>query len=164
MLLAFTFSILLATCFCLPLAHTPLHLGLIILILALVGAIFTSITASTWFGLIIAIIYIGGILVIFAYFIAIIPNQNLHIKPILSILVLTSFMFLFFSDTTVWSSAVISPENRQKLITSFFYPSQGPILIAIILILFIALLIVVKISERNKGPFRPFSKYVRTSA
>jgi len=66
---------------------------------------------------------------------------------------------LFFSDPTLWISTVIDPENNQKLITSFFYPSQGPILIAIILILFFALLLVVKIAERNKGPFRPFTKY-----
>jgi hypothetical protein len=58
---------------------------------------------------------------------------------------------------------VITPENSQKLITSFFYPSQGPLLIAIIIILFFALLVVVKISERNKGPFRSFSKYEFTS-
>lgn len=159
MLISLTFSIIISTCMCLPLTTTPLHLGFIILILALSRAIFTRISTSTWFGLVLAIIYIGGILIIFTYFIAITPNQNFSIKPLIYSLLITLILFFFFSDPTLWISTVIDPENNQKLITSFFYPSQGPILIAIILILFFALLLVVKIAERNKGPFRPFTKY-----
>lgn len=43
-------------------------------------------TFSRWFGFIIFLIYIGGILVIFAYFTAIQPNQEIRIK--------TSFFFM----------------------------------------------------------------------
>ena len=69
------------------LAFTPLALGLWVLILSISISFLTRLMYSSWFGFILFLIYIGGILVIFAYFVSIQPNQQFSLK--------NSFFFSF---------------------------------------------------------------------
>jgi len=69
------------------LAFTPLALGLWVLILSISISLLTSLIYSSWFGFILFLIYIGGMLVIFAYFVRIQPNQQFSLK--------NSFFFSF---------------------------------------------------------------------
>jgi len=54
---------------------SPINLGILVLLVALFVAAAVGIISTGWFGLITFIIYVGGILVIFAYFAALQPNQ-----------------------------------------------------------------------------------------
>jgi NADH-ubiquinone oxidoreductase chain 6 len=142
-----------------PTAAAPLSLGLWIWILALITAIISALSISPWFGFIIFLIYIGGILVIFAYFAAISPNQQLYISQLLLVTIipfsiwtiiifLQPFFFTFSFPTTNPSISIIILLNPSPLII-------------LALILFFALVAVTKVSSFNRGPLRPFS-YVST--
>lgn len=159
MIYTLTFSLLLALAFTLPLIITPLTLGLWILSIALVTARLLTLLSSSWFGLILFIIYIGGILVIFSYFAAVAPNQKLNIL-ILAILSISTFMLLFFIvnlSPYFFKQQQITP--TQNISSSFMYlftPSQTPLIITLASLLLLALIFVVKITNRNEGPLRPF--------
>lgn len=142
-----------------PLATAPLRLGAWILILAILFSIITAITTSSWFGLILFIIYVRGILVIFSYFTAISPNQQLHISNILYSLLITlilTFIF-FFSKSVLAPSLSFSKNTYNRPNLTYFYTSHLiPTLILLGILLLLALILVVKIVEHKKGPLRPF--------
>ena len=154
--IAISFSIALT----LPLAHTPLTLGVWILALAILLSIITAIATSSWFGLILFIIYIRGILVIFSYFAAISPNQQLPISSLLySLLTIFILSILYLSSksilpsSTSFSKIIYSNPNLISMYSSY----QIPILMLLAILLLLILILVVKIVEHKKGPLRPFS-------
>jgi NADH-ubiquinone oxidoreductase chain 6 len=131
----------------------PLTLGFWILVLSIIISILISTTFSRWFGFIIFLIYIGGMLVIFAYFVAIQPNQHFRLKVPFFFLIL-SFINLpiniypillnLFSESRWW-------------IRSLFFINNIIVLIMLALVLFLALVIVVKITRIYIAALRPFS-------
>merc|ERR1712048_1251973 len=60
--------------FLLPLMAQPLSLGIIIMISSLFLCVLTALTLSSWYAYILFLIYVGGLLVIFAYVAALSPN------------------------------------------------------------------------------------------
>lgn len=139
----------------LPKANNPLSITLIIIFIALIAACIFSITLSSWYAFLIFLIYVGGILVIFAYFTATSPNQQkISRKKIvitgLLILVITRIML----SITNWV-ITFTPRKSHQLLR--IYTSHNIyILILITLILLITIIIVVKLSSRSKGPLRTF--------
>lgn len=150
-------SLILSFAFSLYLTATPTIIGLWIIFLALSMSLTLNIVITSWLAIFIFLIYVGGILVMFSYFIAITPNQ------VISSNVVIPFTVTFFLCVFIFS-IVISID----LSSSFSYNSQSPIVqllyshnIAILsllaLALFFALVAVVKISSLNEGPLRPFN-------
>ena len=156
MLIHFIITFISAIALTLPLIHTPLHLGSITLLLAILSALLLSASFPSWFGYILVLIYIGGILIIFIYFIVITPNQYINTRPLKSTLFSLLILTILINSYSFLPFNIFSVSSFQKLIPAFFFPSQGPLLLIVITILFISLIIVVKISTPNKGPFRPF--------
>lgn len=139
---------------------TPLNLGVWILISSLIFALFIIVSISSWFSFIIFLIYIGGILVIFVYFIALSPNLQLRLFPIIT---LSLIVFLILNILNL--SLKIFPQFysffRQKFSFDILFLSLNNfILLTLAVILFLALISVVKISNRSSGPLRPFNNYV----
>jgi len=137
----------------------PFSIGLSILFTALIVASIYGLTCSSWLGFLIFLIYIGGILIIFSYFLAITPNQSiisikLILLPVLTftISIITSF-FLFDS----WVTNYTNP----KPLTEFIFSTHNyHLLIIITLTLLLTIVIVVKICKLSKGPLRAFISYV----
>lgn len=137
----------------------PFSIGLLILLTALIIACIYSLTCSSWLGFLIFLIYIGGILIIFSYFLAIIPNQStINIKLILlpvSTLFISLLTSIFAFDS--WTTSFTNP----KLLTEFIFSYYNhPLLIIILLTLLFTMIIVVKICNLSKGPLRAFISYV----
>nr|WBQ42647.1 NADH dehydrogenase subunit 6 [Nereis pelagica] len=131
---------------------SPISLGTMILSTALFVATILSTLSTSWFGLITFIIYVGGMLVMFAYFAALQPNQQIinwtwAMFP-------STLMFMtaatYGSYPLMWAPHTI---NTSQLYQTNLYVI--PILMA--LILFLALIMVVKTSRADDGPLRPFS-------
>lgn len=144
--------------FSLFLAHNPLTIGLIILIIALLLAITFAYSISSWIAFLIFLIYIGGILVIFSYFVSIIPNQTLSIAYnitaiLLSLLIIIITSFLLNIQPTIISS-------QPLLLNTIYLSFNIPILILLASILLFTIVVVVKLTILSKGPLRPFSFYV----
>nr|ALS46298.1 NADH dehydrogenase subunit 6 [Glycinde armigera] len=143
--------------FSIILTFTPLTLGLWVLTLALATASLISSLVSSWFAYIMFLIYIGGMLVMFAYFVAIQPNQHLYI---------TTPIFLFFI-TLILTPIYSIPTTTYHInynnwwISSLFEMINISSLTLMALILFLALVSVVKITFMNRAPLRPFN-YVQS--
>lgn len=139
----------------LPKANNPLSITLIIIFIALITACSFSATLSSWYAFLVFLIYVGGILVIFAYFTATSPNQQQIsakkiIKTILLILSITG-LFLIFRNRYI----PLTPSKSHQLI-SLYTAHNIYTLIIITLILLITMVIVVKLCSRTKGPLRTF--------
>nr|YP_001994396.1 NADH dehydrogenase subunit 6 [Terebellides stroemii]ABW76476.1 NADH dehydrogenase subunit 6 [Terebellides stroemii] len=160
MTLILTITLTLSMALTLPLAHTPLTLGAWVLMLAILLSMTTAMTTSTWFGLILFIIYISGMLVMFSYFAAISPNQHLPISNLLySLLTILILSITYLSSksilpsSTSFSKITYSNPNLMSMYSNY----QVPILMLLAILLLLILILVVKIVEHKKGPLRPFS-------
>lgn len=156
MLYSILFSLLLSSLFIAPLMRTPLSIGLLILLIAILTTALITIISSPWFALILFIIYIRGILVIFSYFSAIAPNQKIRISIIL-LLFIPTFILIFLNFNLPFQTHTILIKASTPIKASYFLtPDQRVLIIALALILLLALIFVVKIARRNIGPLRPF--------
>jgi len=130
---------------------SPIRLGATVLCIAVFVASRLTLISTGWFGLITFIIYVGGMLVIFAYFAALQPNQQITnwrwvLSPSFFLVILYAS---FQSSPIIWKLVIPN--------TAHIYSTPNiiiPVIIAIIL--FLALIIVVKTSRANEGPLRPF--------
>ena len=150
-ILSFTLSLSLV------LASSPLFLGLWVLILALRVSLLLGLTTASWLSLFIFLIYVGGLLVIFAYFVALAPNQIIEAKIILILRVATYFSLIFILYPNFIVLASDFSFTRQLPIIALFSFSNILIFLFLALVLFFALVAVVKIRTIVSGPLRPFS-------
>nr|AML26173.1 NADH dehydrogenase subunit 6 [Scolytinae sp. BMNH 1274290] len=146
----------------------PLSKGCILLLLT----ISTSIMASTkhlnsWFGYILFLIMVGGILVTFIYMTSIASNEKFKFPKIqmMMLFILTIMVNLiifsivstnnYFSMTMLLNQEItsISLMNKMLLTKIFNWPiSQVPL--ALMSYLFLTLIMVVKMTDFIKGPIR----------
>ena len=134
-------------------ASTPIILGLLCLIVAFSTAALLASLFSSWFALIALLIYVGGLLVIFAYFLAICPNQLIALKtPFL----IFSFTFIIFSALAPSHFYAPTLSNATPLV-NMFLPTHTTLLVLLALLLLLTIIVVVKITQRNRGPLRPFN-------
>jgi hypothetical protein len=162
MLLIISRSLFLALSLSLIICASPLTIGLWILLIALCSSWFIGTIFSSWFAIIIFLIYVGGILVIFAYFTALTPNQPIDMLVISSALLVSWFLII---TPIIISYHFISPNLTTSIIsfsiltsTSILYsPINSLLLLTMATILFLILVAVVKIANITNGPLRPFS-------
>nr|BDQ44166.1 NADH dehydrogenase subunit 6 [Metaphire soulensis]BDQ44413.1 NADH dehydrogenase subunit 6 [Metaphire soulensis] len=137
------------------LSTTPIMLGINILIMALLLSVTLASSMSSWYAFLVSLIYVGGMLVMFAYFLALAPNQQMSTKSnilymVMTLVILTTVAIV--TDTQIF----ISQEVHQD--TAYLYSTNtAPILILLVLILLLTMVIVVKLTNRSSGPLRPFN-------
>lgn len=154
MILTTYILIIITATFTLYLASTPIILGINILIIALLLSVVFASFISSWFAFLIFLIYVGGILVIFAYFLALTPNQHIPNS--------NNFIYGIISFLT-FSAIAYTINIKVPTITEFFngnsilyLDNSAPFLVLLALILLLTIIIVVKLTARSKGPLRPF--------
>lgn len=151
------------TCFFLSLilslilANSPLLLGLWVLLISLSFTSLLGLISSSWLAIFLFLIYVGGLLVIFSYFVALVPNQILEGNNIFYILLitLTALLIILFNTPILFTSQTSS--LPQTLITALYYPTNIPTLTLLAITLFFALVAVVKICAKSNAPLRPFA-------
>lgn len=101
------------------------------------------------------LIYIGGILVIFIYFVAVTPNQRHDLKVFVMAVVggVRLFYIIIFRVNLIKNFSKAFSLRREIMI---FFFSQRAVLVVVFIILFVGLIIVVKITRLIQGPLRPF--------
>lgn len=158
MLLLFISTLIYSTTLTLLFTPTPITLGALILILAFQLSLYIALISSTWFAFLLFLIYIGGLLVIFSYFIALSPNHPISLTQPISLFFITLFTSLLILSITL---PILSPLAIYKphftSLLNLFTTKNLPLLLFLTLILFFALILVVKIRLRSSGPLRPFS-------
>nr|BDQ44361.1 NADH dehydrogenase subunit 6 [Amynthas vittatus] len=137
------------------LSTTPIMLGINILVMALLLSATLASSMSSWYAFLVFLIYVGGMLVMFAYFLALAPNQQMPTKSNMIYMIMTLTILTIVAiatNTQIFINQEMSQDN------SYLYSmSTAPILILLALILLLTMVIVVKLTNRSGGPLRPFN-------
>lgn len=141
----------------LTLCSSPTVLGLWIIFTALLIATIVACSSISWLGLIIFLIYVGGLLVIFAYFVALTPNIIIESALWMLTLITISFtlLFIFFLFTSLLDTKTFSISSNFPIINFFIVNSFA--ILCLVVVLFIALVSVVKVCASTSAPLRPFN-------
>ena len=156
----------LASLLMLPLMAQPLSLGLAIIVSTLLICSLTRIMLSSWYGYILFLIYVGGLLVIFAYVAALSPNLLFgRGSPLLFFIILLiplTIIFYFFpiKDFSIVTSINTYSELKylKRYGTELVSPESVSILIGLGIILLLNLIVVVKICYYQHASLRPFNE------
>lgn len=107
-------------------------------------------------GIIIFLVYVGGLIVIFAYFLAICPNQLIEFSGFRGLwLLMAFFMRIYYLKDCV---VMFNPAHRAVSLGGLFAATGVPFLVLVAAVLFLTLVAVVKVVELRQGPLRPFVK------
>lgn len=137
------------------LSTTPIILGINILAMALLLSATLATSIRSWYAFLVFLIYVGGMLVMFAYFLALTPNQQIPTTRnavYISITLTTLALVAGVTDTKVFISQEIWQDNMY-----LYSINTTPILIILALVLLLTIIIVVKLTNRSDGPLRPFN-------
>nr|YP_009509756.1 NADH dehydrogenase subunit 6 [Buccinulum fuscozonatum]AXF46372.1 NADH dehydrogenase subunit 6 [Buccinulum fuscozonatum] len=159
------FSMTLSSLLMLPLMMQPLSLGLIIMLSTLLMCFISAITLSSWYGYILFLIYVGGLLVMFAYVAALSPNVLFGKgTPMLffSILIIPlALIFYSYPLIDLSSTSYLYIFSELKFLKMYGIEMVSPqmisILIGLAIILLINLIVVVKICYYQHASLRPFN-------
>nr|BDQ44478.1 NADH dehydrogenase subunit 6 [Amynthas phaselus] len=137
------------------LSTTPIMLGINILIMALLLSATLATSMSSWYAFLVFLIYVGGMLVMFAYFLALSPNQQMPTASNIIYLLMT--MATLTTVAIVTKTKISIPQEMFQDNIYLYSMSTSPILILLALILLLTMVIVVKLTNLSKGPLRPFN-------
>nr|YP_009773372.1 NADH dehydrogenase subunit 6 [Nierstraszella lineata]QIZ12583.1 NADH dehydrogenase subunit 6 [Nierstraszella lineata] len=151
-------------CTILPFLTQPISLGVNILIGVLSLSLCVVLFAGSWFAFILILVYLGGLLVVFAYMITLVPNvvfKTFRIAVLQMIFMVVYMCCILMLDMKsmlkghmVENFPWVSNQNDTGLVITFSFNSV--ILISTAMVLLLALICVVKICFLKKGPLRPF--------
>ena len=157
MIISSILRIIILLSFSIILAPNPMTAALCLLAISILIATVFATSTSTWLAIIVFLVYVAGVLVIFAYFVAITPNQQIILSTNPLILLTILLTTLTYSITKIFNFTTV--DKSIKII--FFYTDLNPItLLFLALILLLTIVIVVKVSSQSKGPLRSFISYV----
>lgn len=143
-------SIIILIIFIILTANTPLSLGCGILSIALLGSLIIA-SSSSWLAIFTFLIYIGGLLVLFIYFTATIPNQRIQQKIWWKL----SLAFLSIPASIIWFPILTSPSYNK--IFSILDSINSTLYLFLIIVLLLTLIASVKLTQTNRAPIRKFN-------
>nr|BDQ43620.1 NADH dehydrogenase subunit 6 [Pithemera bicincta]BDQ43945.1 NADH dehydrogenase subunit 6 [Pithemera bicincta] len=137
------------------LSTTPIMLGINILTMALLLSAALATSMSSWYAFLVFLIYVGGMLVMFAYFLALTPNQQMPTTS--NFMYLTTTIITLTTVMLLTKTKISIPSDTFQDNTYLYSMSTAPMLILLALILLLTMVIVVKLTSRSSGPLRPFN-------
>nr|BDQ44049.1 NADH dehydrogenase subunit 6 [Amynthas bimaculatus] len=137
------------------LSTTPIMLGINILIMALLLSITLASSMSSWYAFLVFLIYVGGMLVMFAYFLALAPNQQMPTKS--NMVYMMATLAILTTVATITDTQIFISQEMHQDNLYLYSSSTAPFLILLALILLLTMVIVVKLTNRSSGPLRPFN-------
>nr|YP_009255700.1 NADH dehydrogenase subunit 6 [Tylomelania sarasinorum]AND97134.1 NADH dehydrogenase subunit 6 [Tylomelania sarasinorum] len=159
------FSLSLCSVFLFPLMNQPLTLGLSIMFSTMLFCLLAAMFLSSWYGYILFLIYVGGLLVMFAYVAALSPNtlfggaSSLMFFLSVQIFLPITLSFSFFPDLSNLSvtTGCLGPMKTIKTYgIELVSPSMISILVGLGLTLLVNLIVVVKICYYQHTTLRPY--------
>jgi len=134
-------------------AGSPISLGVWILFMSGLLSVFFGRVGLSWFGFVVFLIYVGGILVIFSYFVAIQPNQYFSLRYPVLIISLTVFILLGFDSPILLDTF----KGSDWWVTYVYTQDRAGVIFLLGFVLFLAIVGVVKITTLSAGSLRPFN-------
>nr|YP_009353883.1 NADH dehydrogenase subunit 6 [Laternula truncata]AQZ26192.1 NADH dehydrogenase subunit 6 [Laternula truncata] len=137
----------------LPRLQHPLSLMAVVFILSLGSCLALGMTVSSWYGYILFLIYVGALLVMFTYSTALASNPLFVSEKMIWGVLGGMLIFLGYSTYGIESRSGYSMDCN--VVESSFKAEETLIgLVMIGLILFIAMMAVVKVCSTSEGPLR----------
>ena len=133
-------------------SNNPINISLLIIFTAVLVSITLGLLRSSWYSIILFLIYVGGIIVMFSYFVRLSSNDPIILKTKLHFIILP---FILVKRLNL--QIRIQPLNSIQIL-KLFHHINTIILFIIILILLIVMIVAVKIVKTNNGPLRGFSQ------
>nr|DAB41859.1 TPA_asm: NADH dehydrogenase subunit 6 [Elliptio complanata] len=139
----------------------PLSLGMMVLLLAFISCTIIA-TMSPWYAYMLFFIFIGGMLVMFAYIASLTPNMTFSMNNQLMPVVLTGIIILSFKNLNFTPNHQTSPElklsiNESLQALSFLYSINGiSCVILLACILLFTMVASVKLCKPKSGALRPY--------
>lgn len=154
----------------LPMIAQPLSLGLVIIVSTLLMCFISAITLSSWYGYILFLIYVGGLLVMFAYVAALSPNVlfggiGSFFMCCLLVLPLIGSIYRYFLMDLSFLGDLIGYMDLKFLKmygVQMVSPQIISVLIGLAIILLVNLIVVVKICFYQQASLRPFKRYAKS--
>ena len=154
MSLVFFFSLFMGFVLILPVVQQGVVLVVSVFCIVFFIRIIFGLLGLVWYGFSLFLIYVGGLLVMFGYVVAIIPNFLFKRKGYEFL-----FPFGFFSGLVFFN--YVSLREGVFDVGSFIYSSGGCLVVVSLgFVLLLTLVCVVKVCHFRKGSLRPFSVYV----
>nr|YP_009645761.1 NADH dehydrogenase subunit 6 [Pseudocuneopsis capitata]QBS54486.1 NADH dehydrogenase subunit 6 [Pseudocuneopsis capitata] len=139
----------------------PLSLGIMVLLLAFLNCTLIAMI-SPWYSYMLFFIFIGGMLVMFAYIASLSPNMTFSVNNPLMPAILTIISILSFKNSTLTSNHQTNTElnasvNDTMQALSFLYTENGiTCVILLACMLLFTLVASVKICKPKMGALRAF--------
>nr|ADI79423.1 NADH dehydrogenase subunit 6 [Thylaeodus sp. TAR-2010] len=143
----------------------PMSIGLVIMSLCLVGCILSGLLVTPWYGYILFLIYLGGLLVVFAYVSALIPNMLFNMNNLFLVSALFFSFGLMFWGYSLKNLYMLMKDLKFVEGSSLFMKYFGlelassleiSILVGLAAVLLLALVAVVKMCMGGAAPLRYF--------
>nr|YP_009118007.1 NADH dehydrogenase subunit 6 [Tchangsinaia piscicula]AJE75795.1 NADH dehydrogenase subunit 6 [Tchangsinaia piscicula] len=139
----------------------PLSLGIMVLLLAFLNCTLVA-TISPWYSYMLFFIFIGGMLVMFAYIASLSPNMTFSANNPLMSIVLTAACFFSFKNLTLTSTYQANAKintsiNDTTQALSFLYTENGAACVILLACMLLFTMVAsVKICKPKMGALRPF--------
>nr|ACL99783.1 NADH dehydrogenase subunit 6 [Haliotis tuberculata coccinea] len=156
------FSVCFSLLAVMPVLSQPLALGVVVLLFSLFSCVMVGLCVSSWYGYVLFLVYVGGLLVMFAYVAALVPNSIF-----LGIWVFFGFfcgmgrsnglyLLVYVQDRGVVSWISEFGVSKFLFSSGFGLVSSSSVSIMVVLgaVLLINLLAVVKVCYYQQGPLR----------
>nr|AXA45411.1 NADH dehydrogenase subunit 6 [Otitoma sp. MNHN IM 2013-9848] len=158
------FSLTFSSLSMLPMMSQPLSLGLVIMICTFWMCVISAVTLSSWYAYILFLIYVGGLLVMFAYVAALSPNilfgKGTPLLFFLGTFIFLTMMMYFYPMIDLSSKGDLNMYSMSKSLKMYGIEMVSPhmisILIGLAVILLINLIVVVKICYYQQAALRPY--------
>nr|YP_010853148.1 NADH dehydrogenase subunit 6 [Margaritifera homsensis]WGM81366.1 NADH dehydrogenase subunit 6 [Margaritifera homsensis] len=140
----------------------PLSLGLMVLLLAFINCTLIA-SVSPWYAYMLFFIFIGGMLVMFAYIASLSPNTTFSINNQLIPLTFMS-LTIFLSSNSITTSSLSEISELESSISlmsqslSFLYSDRGTTMLTLLAcMLLFTMVAAVKLCKPTMGALRPYS-------
>nr|WGM81288.1 NADH dehydrogenase subunit 6 [Gibbosula laosensis] len=140
----------------------PLSLGLMVLLMAFITCTLVAST-SPWYAYMLFFIFIGGMLVMFAYIASLSPNTTFSVNNQLIPTTFTLLTIFLLKNSVSVSSLTESSELKSSVLSttqslSFLYSNQGGTTLTLLAcMLLFTMVIAVKLCKPTAGALRPYS-------
>nr|YP_010736132.1 NADH dehydrogenase subunit 6 [Postolata guangxiensis]WEL36018.1 NADH dehydrogenase subunit 6 [Postolata guangxiensis] len=140
----------------------PLSLGMMILMLAFISCILIA-SMSPWYAYMLFFIFIGGMLVMFAYIASLSPNTAFSINSQAMPIIMTIAFFTFSTNSGLGSNYLTNPElnltmttSTQALSSLYLQNTGNSCVILLASVLLFTLIASVKLCKPKMGALRPY--------
>jgi len=134
-------------------SNNSIRLRLIILGVAICRSITIGLLISSWYAIILALIYIGGVIIIFSYFVRFNSNSSIQLGKSLQFIILPIIIIKRLN------LCILVPINIGGQIIKIYKSSNIIIILLIAIILLFVIIIIIKIVKINNRPLRGYKFY-----